>query len=149
MARYTATEAMVSMEATKTFPASTWRGEPLRKDIAAVPDSNPKLPAQICRINTGENRILPSFSQTCVLAWHTTIAITPRRWLAPSFVGHSRPSQEAKGKARPPQQKREEEWRGTTDWRGRETKQERSYPSKSTNRRPASKHRELLEESPT
>lgn len=38
---------MVSMDATKTFPARTWRGEPFRKDIAAVPDSNPKVPAQI------------------------------------------------------------------------------------------------------
>src|SRR6266480_3663527 len=47
MARYTARAPMVSMDATKTFPASTWRGEPLRKDIAAVPDSNPRLPAQI------------------------------------------------------------------------------------------------------
>ena len=38
---------MVSMDATKTFPARIWRGEPFRKDIAAVPDSNPKVPAQI------------------------------------------------------------------------------------------------------
>jgi serine/threonine-protein kinase HipA len=34
---------MVSVDATKTFPATTWRGEPFRKDIAAVPDSNPNL----------------------------------------------------------------------------------------------------------
>jgi hypothetical protein len=38
---------MVSMDATKIFPASTWRGEPFRKDIAAVPDSNLKVPAKI------------------------------------------------------------------------------------------------------
>ncbi len=34
---------MVSMDATKIFPASTWRGERFRKDIAAVPDSNPRV----------------------------------------------------------------------------------------------------------
>jgi hypothetical protein len=38
---------MVSMDATKIFPVSTWRGKPFRKDIAAVPDSNPKVRAKI------------------------------------------------------------------------------------------------------
>src|SRR5258708_38116172 len=54
IARYTAAAARVSMDTTKTFPASICRGEPLRKDIAAVPDSNPRVPAQICTTSMGE-----------------------------------------------------------------------------------------------
>ena len=46
-ARYTAKTAMVSMETTKTLPARTWRREPFLKIIAAVPDSNPNVPAKI------------------------------------------------------------------------------------------------------
>src|SRR6266705_5854884 len=57
--------------------------------------------------------------------------------LAPATSEHSRPSQEAKGRVMPPQQRQEEEWRGITDLRRRGPEPARSYSSGSTNQRSA------------
>src|SRR5215813_12934198 len=51
------------MEITNMFPESTCRGEPLRKMMAAAPDSNPTIPALMCRTNIG-SRIAYSFVKT-------------------------------------------------------------------------------------
>jgi hypothetical protein len=52
-----AVATIVSMAATKTFPDSTWRGEPLRKVMAAAPDSIPTMPAEIGTGNKGEKGV--------------------------------------------------------------------------------------------
>src|SRR5215472_6283524 len=59
-ARYAPAEDMLSIDATKTLPAKTWREEPLRKTIAAAPDSNPKVPPAIWTGNNGDMLSTPS-----------------------------------------------------------------------------------------
>jgi hypothetical protein len=46
-AKYTAAADKLSMDMTNTLPAATCPREPLRKDIAKAPDSNPMIPELI------------------------------------------------------------------------------------------------------
>src|SRR5215472_8656065 len=84
-ARYAPAEDMLSIDATKTLPAKTWREEPLRKTIAAAPDSNPKVPPAIWTGNKGDMVQPPSFSESQI----------PQPWLVPSISPHSRPQRAA------------------------------------------------------
>jgi len=45
MAKYVAPTVMVSMNATKTFPASTWRGETFAKRHYSGPGQQPQGPS--------------------------------------------------------------------------------------------------------
>src|SRR6266404_364426 len=60
-ARYTALAPKASIAATKTFPARACRLDPLRKDIAAVPDRMPTTPVEIWTGSKGEKSIGASF----------------------------------------------------------------------------------------
>jgi hypothetical protein len=44
-ARHEAAAAMLSIDTTKTFPATPWEREPLRKDMAAAPANMARMPA--------------------------------------------------------------------------------------------------------
>src|SRR2546422_9363959 len=70
---FRSTEAIVSMDATKTFPASTWRGEPLRKDIAAVPEDRKST-----RLNSSHGYI--SYAVFCLKKKRTRISISLIRY---------------------------------------------------------------------
>jgi hypothetical protein len=46
-AMYVPVAARISMETEKTIPVTTWLREPLRTEIATVPESSPRVPAQM------------------------------------------------------------------------------------------------------